>query len=89
MSNTTPCNYGECPYDAMYSEHCRVYCGLGVDEACDEDEMEELVMETVYLEDITGTIGEWLDADFDDCVPKEVIKLLTRAYELAVKEYEH
>ena len=38
MSKTTPCDYGECPYDAMYSEHCRVYCGLGVDEACDEDE---------------------------------------------------
>ena len=28
----TPCDYGECPYDAEYSEHCRVYCGLGVDE---------------------------------------------------------
>ena len=28
----TPCDWGECPYDAEYSEHCRVYCGLGVDE---------------------------------------------------------
>ena len=28
----TPCDYGPCPYDAEYSEHCRVYCGLGVDE---------------------------------------------------------
>ena len=30
--NTTPCDYGPCPYDAEYSEHCRVNCGLGVDE---------------------------------------------------------
>ena len=35
----TPCDYGECPYDAQYSEACRVYCGLGVDEdSYDEDE---------------------------------------------------
>lgn len=27
-----PCDYGECPYDAEYSETCRVCCGLGVDE---------------------------------------------------------
>lgn len=26
------CDFGECPYGAMYSEHCRVFCGLGVDE---------------------------------------------------------
>lgn len=40
MAKETPCDYGECPYDAMYGETCRVYCGLGVDEACDEDEDE-------------------------------------------------
>lgn len=34
----TPCDYGECPYDAEYSEHCRVYCGLGVDESEIDDE---------------------------------------------------
>ena len=39
MAKETPCDYGECPYDAMYSEHCRVYCGLGVDEdSYDDDE---------------------------------------------------
>ena len=27
-----PCDYGECPYDAEYGDHCRRYCGLGVDE---------------------------------------------------------
>ena len=29
---TTPCDYGPCPYNAEYSEHCRIYCSLGVDE---------------------------------------------------------
>lgn len=42
-------------------------------------------MDTVYLEDITGTLGEWLEADTSD-VPSEVIKLLAKAYELATKE---
>lgn len=28
-----PCDYGDCPFDAVYSEHCRYYCGLGVDES--------------------------------------------------------
>lgn len=37
----TPCDYGECPYDAYSSEACRVHCGLGVDVACDEDEFED------------------------------------------------
>ena len=41
MAKETPCDYGECPYDAMYSEACRVYCGLGVDVACDEDEFDD------------------------------------------------
>ena len=45
-------------------------------------------MGTVYLNDITGTIGEWLDADFDDEVPNEVVELLKKAYEIAAKEYE-
>ena len=45
-------------------------------------------METVYLTDITGTIGEWLDAEFDSEVPWEVASLLQRAYEIAVKELD-
>lgn len=28
----------ECPFNAKYSEHCRYYCGLGVDEDESEDE---------------------------------------------------
>ena len=54
MAKTTPCDYGECPYDAQYSEHCRVYCGLGVDEACDESEFDD-------EEECTG----YTDADFE------------------------
>lgn len=34
-----PCDCGPCPYGAIYSEHCRVFCGLGVDE--NEEEREE------------------------------------------------
>ena len=29
---TTPCEYGDCPYDAQGGYDCRNYCGLGVDE---------------------------------------------------------
>lgn len=32
MKRETPCDYGECPYSASYSEDCRYWCGLGVDE---------------------------------------------------------
>lgn len=28
----TPCDNGECPYDAQGGYDCRNYCGLGVDE---------------------------------------------------------
>ena len=45
-------------------------------------------MDIIYLTDITGTIGEWLDAEFDSEVPNEVVELLTKAYELSAKEYE-
>lgn len=47
---------------------------------------EDFNMETIYLTDITGTIGEWLDTGFDNEVPNEVIELLTKVYEFAVKE---
>ena len=32
QKTVTPCDYGECPYDAEYGDDCRRYCGLGVDE---------------------------------------------------------
>jgi hypothetical protein len=28
----TPCDYGECPYNAIGGDDCRYWCGLGVDE---------------------------------------------------------
>lgn len=31
-SNTTPCDYGDCPFGAEGGYDCRNYCGLGVDE---------------------------------------------------------
>ena len=37
----TPCDFGECPYNASYSEDCRYWCGLGVDEDSYEDEEEQ------------------------------------------------
>lgn len=41
MTKETPCDWGDCPYNAMYSEDCRHYCGLGVDEDSYPDEGEE------------------------------------------------
>lgn len=41
--------------------------------------------EIVYLTDITGTLGQWLDAEFSDEIPQEVIHALSTAYQLAVK----
>jgi hypothetical protein len=45
-------------------------------------------METIYLTDITGTIGEWLDGYFDNEVPNEIVDLLIKAYNLSAKELE-
>ena len=47
---------------------------------------ENKTMDTVYLDDITGTLGMWLDAEFDDAVSSEIIELLIQAYDLAVNE---
>ena len=43
-------------------------------------------MNTIYLTDIVGTIGEWLDAEFDNEVPNEVVGLLHKVYKIATKE---
>ena len=35
-----------CPFGAKYSEHCRYYCGLGVDEdESEEDDCVQIQME--------------------------------------------
>ena len=41
MTRETPCDWGDCPYNAIYSEDCRYHCGLGVDEDSYPDEDEE------------------------------------------------
>ena len=43
-------------------------------------------MNTIYLTDITAVIGDWLDLEFDDEIPKEVIKLLEEVYNIAVEK---
>ena len=48
----TPCDYGECPYDAQYSEDCRYCCGLGVDE--DEADYEAYEDDFYYENDCCG-----------------------------------
>ena len=43
MTRETPCDLGDCPYNAMYNEDCRYYCGLGVDyDGYDGDDEEEM-----------------------------------------------
>lgn len=32
MKRETPCDWGECPYDARSSSSCEYHCSLGVDE---------------------------------------------------------
>ena len=44
-----------------------------------------MYIEAIYLDDITGTLGMWLEA-YTVGVPNEVIELLAKAYEVAVKE---
>lgn len=45
-------------------------------------------MDTVFLDDITGTIGEWMDNGFDEEVPRSAIDMLTNAYKICRGEYE-
>ena len=40
MNVYTPCDIGDCPYNAVGGYDCRNYCGLGVDED-EEDEGED------------------------------------------------
>ena len=42
----TPCDYGECPFNAEGGYDCRNYCGLGVDE--DEEDEWRPDLETEY-----------------------------------------
>ncbi len=44
-------------------------------------------METLYLDDITGCLGQWLDWNTDH-IPNDIMERLTEAYELATIEAE-
>ena len=44
-------------------------------------------METLYLDDITGCLGQWLDWNTDH-IPNDIMEKLTEAYELATIEVE-
>lgn len=46
-------------------------------ETCDQGE------DTIYIEDITGTLGNWLDDNLDKSVPQDVIDAINNAYVLA------
>lgn len=52
MTRETPCDWGDCPYNAMYIEDCRCYCGLGVDEDGYPDEEGDFNMYNITNEKI-------------------------------------
>lgn len=43
--------------------------------------------EQLYLDDVTGTLGEWLEMDTSE-IPVEAINLLQGAYNICVKSFE-
>lgn len=43
--------------------------------------------EALFLEDVTGTLGEWLEKDTSD-IPSEAVKLIQKAYSLCAKALE-
>lgn len=51
------------------------------------DDNDQATDKALYIDDITGTIGQWLDMDTSE-IPPEVIKHLQKAYDICVKELE-
>lgn len=47
----------------------------------------EIDYDFVSVDEITGTIGEWLDRDIDEIPPKAIL-LLQEAYDICAKEFE-
>ena len=41
--------------------------------------------ELLFIEDVTGTIGEWLEKDTSD-IPSEAVKLLHQAYRICAEK---
>ena len=68
MSRYTPCDSGDCPYDAIGGMQCRDYCGLGVDEDSYEDTQDECDEGSEFFEEATEE--EWNEANeslLDSC----------------------
>ena len=51
------------------------------------DDNDQSTDETLYIDDITGTIGPWLDMDTSE-IPPDAIKHLKKAYDICAKELE-
>lgn len=51
------------------------------------DELADEKSDTVYIEEITGTVGKWLSGDFSD-IPIEAMRHLEKAYEICAAEYK-
>ena len=47
----------------------------------------ESEIDTLFVDDVTGTVGEWLDMDSSD-IPPEAMKHLREAYNICCKEFE-
>ena len=53
-------------------------------EDCNLDGYEDDIL---YIEDVTGTLGEWFDMNTDE-IPTEALKALQTAYSICVKALE-
>lgn len=43
--------------------------------------------DVLYIEDITGTVGQWLAQDYSG-IPEEAVDALRKAYDICAKELE-
>lgn len=59
-------------FDELYAEDCNL------------DGYEDDIL---YIEDVTGTLGEWFDMNTDE-IPTEALKALQTAYSICVKALE-
>lgn len=66
--------------------------GLSEDAAFDKFDAEDCNLDgyeddILYVEDVTGTLGEWFDMNTDE-IPTEALKALQTAYSICVKALE-
>ena len=65
-------NLRNAAFDELYAEDCN---------------LDEYKNDILYIEDVTGTLGEWFDMNTDE-IPTEALKALQTAYSICVKELE-